>query len=718
MGASGRRATASIKKVQLEREYVGNTINKYEDAYVLYRNSRLGRVKGFLDDLGGQELRRTFDREVFLYKEAVLRGEKPDADPSVVAAADALTSSFARMLQDQKTAKTAGWARLPDNSDGYVPHVLDAAKVANATLDQQRAYVNALTEQLMVIEQMDADFARKVAQGYLDHARINAAGGHEIPANVYDPNASEYVRQTLKGMGMGEQEIQEFGNKLAAGAARHTKQRLHLDLNQTFIGEDGNSFQLVDLFQQDHIGLLRQQARRVSGEVALAGHGVAGAAGLRLIERALQFGETKLQPNEIKAFQQFSAEMLGTPYGGETPLWLDNALSANASANLGGMGFTQIAEYINVATGLGIKNTLEAISSAPKMMAEVRALARGEKVENGILSSMELPGGGGEFGLENYKMVTAYDTPSSVYDSYGKESIGVGTRLIRASGYALRVLSLQRVIHAVQSRGVAQQITTKALRYIRDGSNSKALADMGFTPEIAERVRADMPNAVTWNGDRIESFDITQFKDVGAAEAFAQAVRRGTAQLIQDSFPGEKGYWQHSAMGKMLTQFRTFPLLATEKQWGRNRSNHGAIVAAGMLIAGAGAALPIYLARLSLNAAGRPDREEYLDRMTSPMALARATLNYVGMAGVMPDLIDALSYAGSPIMEDLGIIQEAGSRTQGTRAPIASIVPLAGYANEVLSLPRQLDNPYNMMQPLPWSNTPWLVPIMNELRPD
>jgi hypothetical protein len=171
-------------------------------------------------------------------------------------------------------------------------------------------------------------------------------------------------------------------------------------------------------------------------------------------------------------------------------------------------------------------------------------------------------------------------------------------------------------------------------------------------------------------------------------------------------------------MGKMLTQFRTFPLLATEKQWGRNRSNHGAIVAAGMLIAGAGAALPIYLARLSLNAAGRPDREEYLDRMTSPMALARATLNYVGMAGVMPDLIDALSYAGSPIMEDLGIIQEAGSRTQGTRAPIASIVPLAGYANEVLSLPRQLDNPYNMMQPLPWSNTPWLVPIMNELRPD
>lgn len=718
MGASGRRATASIKKVQLEREYIGNAINRYEDSYTLYRNGKLGRVKGFLDDLGGQNIRRQFDREVFLYKEAILRGEKPQVDPNVASAGEALTTSFGRMLNDQKQAKTAGWGRLPENSDGYVPHVLDATKVANAGNAQLRAYTNALTEQLMAIENMDAAFARKVAQGYLDHARINAAGGHEIPANVYDPNASEYVRQTLKGMGLGEDEIVEFANRLSAGAARHTKQRLHLDLGQTFTAEDGSTFQLVDLFKQDHISLLRGQARRVSGEVALAGHGVAGAAGLRLIERALQFGEAKLEPRDIKAFQQFSAEMLGTPYGGETPMWLDNALAANATANLGGMGFTQIAEYINVATGLGIKNTLEAVSMGPKMLAEVRALARGEKVENGILSSMELPGGGGEFGLENYKMVTAYDSPSSVYDSYGRESAGVGTRIIRASGYALRALSLQRVIHAVQSRGVASQITSKALRYIRDGNNSKALADMGFTPEIAARVKADMSNAVQWNGDRVLSFDITKFQDVGAAEAFAQAVRRGTAQLIQDSFPGEKGYWQHNAMGKMLTQFRTFPILATEKQWGRNRANHGAIVAAGMLIAGAGAAMPIYLARLSLNAAGRPDRDEYLEKMTSPMALARATLNYVGMAGMMPDLVDALSYAGTPIMEDLGVIQQAGSRTMGTKSPISSIIPLAGYANEVLNIPKQLDNPHNMLQPLPFSNTPWLIPIMNGLRPD
>lgn len=711
MGAAGRRVTAGIASVQINREFIGNTLLKFDNAYTAWRNGKVGLIKGATNDMFARTLRDQFDREVMLYREALLMGETPAVDPMVKAASESLTESYERMLHGQKEAKVPGWANLPDNSKGYVPHVLAADKVMAASDGQLRAYQAALKQQLMELEGMDDSFADKIAKQYLDHARINANGGHEIPANVYDPNAADYVRQSLKAMGLSEEEVSEFANRLAAGGARHTKSRMRLDLNRVY-DVDGSPFQLVDLFQHDQVALLRTYARRASGDVALSNAGIAGSAGLRLIERALQFGETRLAPEQMKAFHQFSAEILGRPFGDHTPQFLDNALSLTASANLGGMGIMQVAETINIATGIGIKNTMEAIASGPRLMGEVFALARGEKVENSILGSMELPGGGGEFGLDGYKMVTAYDSPSNVIDTYGRDAAGAGTRLIRAAGHSMRALTGQRLVHAVQTRGVAEQITLKALIAIRDGKGTKVLADMGFTDDLIQRLQPELATASVWSGGRVKEFDITKLSP-DAGREFAIAVRRGTAQLVQEALPGERMALQHSSWGKVLTQFRAFPMLAMEKQWGRNRVMHGPMVAAMMVVAGAGAALPVYLARVALNAQGRPDKDEYIEKMTQPLAMARATLNYVGMAGMLGDVLDAVS----AVANDVGVMESENLRT-GRKHSIDSVVPLAGYAGRVLNLPSQWDNPHEAIRVLPASNTPLMIPVVNWMRPE
>ena len=727
-GASGRRQTVAIRAHTLNREFVGNGIILFNQNYSVWRNQRAGRVKGAVNDMFKGDLRDEFNRAVMLEQEARLWGHASTPDVSVARAADALTTSMERMRLAQIDEKTPGWANLPETSRGYMPHSIDAKKyLATVANDPaiERAFKATLVKQLKTIEKMDDAFADKVAGMYLSHARTNALGGGEIPANIRDPGAADYVRQAMKAAGLTKDEVEAFAGRLSAGAPSHTKKRLKLDLSEQFTDSKGNTVRLLDIFNTDPIDLLRRQSRKVSGEVALMGNGIAGSAGMETIRRALEFraagtGDPKARLAEMEAFDQISAELLGRPFGDASPAWLDGALTANATANLGGMGITQLGEYINTATGIGIDGTLKAMASAPRLRAEIHALARGEKVNNSILESIELPDGGGEFGLTNYKMVTLYDNPAAVYDGYGTSGVGAGTRLLRAASFGLSSISAHRLIHAVQTRGVAEQITLKAIRYIRDGGESVALRDMGFDDAMVAALKADLPNMVTWgpNGG-VAKFDLRKATNKEAAAKFITAVHRGSAQLIQDSFVGEKGKWQHSGVGKVLSQFRNFPLLAAEKQWGRQRGNRGAVVASLMLLASTGAILPLVYARVALNAAGRPDRDEYIEKMTTPYALARAALNYVSMAGMAGDLMDVLSGTAQAVAPEAAASFTGTTRT-GRAPTLAGIVPLLGYGDELLGIPGAIGkgNPFAIAQTLPLSNVPWLTPIMNTLRPE
>lgn len=715
MGASGRKVTAAIRAAQLQREYVGNAKVHYDNHYAAWRNGKVGKAKGLVNDLMSNSLREEFNVAVAREVEARLWKKPLTQDGNIKAAADALEVSYERMRLSQVDAKTVGWGRLPESSYGYMPHKTSAAKMQTWTTSQTRAYRDALREQMMVVEGMDAAFAEKVANAYIDHARVNANAGHEIPASVHNPAAAEYVRQAMQAKGMTKVEIDAFINKLAAGGPNHTKRRLNLDMTKEYIGEDGKAFTMLDMFETDHITLLRNQARRVAGEVGLTGQGIQGSQGLKLLERALQLRKNGMEfdPKVMESFQQVSAEILGRPFGDAAPEWLNGVLTLNATANLGGMGITQIGEYINMAMGIGIADTLKAIGSGPRLIAEVKALARGEKVQNSVLGSMELPDGGGEFGLHGYKMVTRFDNPSSVYDSVGHQNLGTAGRVLRAASHGLSSLSMHRMIQAVQVRGAAEQITQKALRYIRDGVESKALADMGFTPDVVAAMKADLPNMVVFgpNGG-VQSFDIRKASDPMKAQAFVSAVHRGAAQLIQDTFVGEIGKWQHTTMGKMLSQFRSFPITAVEKQWGRNRATHGVAAVLGMVVAAAPFAVGIQLARVALASVGRPDQDEYIEKMTSPLALGRAAMNYVGILGLAPDVLDGLS----AIMPDTVTEALGDSNRTGGRATIGGIVPIAGYADSVLRAATNPDNPHNWARALPLSNVFWLTPAVNALR--
>ena len=296
--------------------------------------------------------------------------------------------------------------------------------------------------------------------------------------------------------------------------------------------------------------------------------------------------------------------------------------------------------------------------------------------------------------------------------TYGKDSVTFADRVLRGATHLQGKLSLWRSIHAAQHRGMAEQIVAKAARYLSEGKNDAALRDMGITDALAARLRADINQAATFEGGRLKEFDVTKFQDTNAANEFIQAIHRGTSQIIQGTFIGETGSWAHDGLLRILTQFRTFSITSIEKQWARQRGNYGVAGALGILMGSMALAAPIYMARTALSSIGRPDRDEYLDRQLTVTQIARASLNYVAVAGLSGDLMDALTAL-------TGTGELTGGRSGAQSQFVGNVVaPSAGLADDLwraMQNNKDGTDPHDLIKNLPFSKLPVLQQAINAL---
>ena len=715
-GAAGRRATAAIGKFLFERKFVGNVHNEVLSAYKAWSAGQGGTLARLKDDFSTGKMWQRFGVQVAEEIEGRrVPGGLRTNNPQVKAAADKMEAAYERMRTAQVEHKTLGWAALPETSVGYMPHKLSPGKVRNMTLGQKRALHQALTDQMITIDGFDLSFADKLATSYIDRIHRRALGGHDTAVNLRQPGAADVIEDALQAMGMSRDEVLMTMKKFRNGSASHTKKRMDLDLLRVY-GDGAEKFRMLDFFETDPLQLLKSQAQRVSGEVALTRHGIFGKPGLTLARRAFDFGNDaeKVSACELEAFDQMGAELLGEPFGKHQSKWLDRAMMLTSLVRLGGMGFTQAGEYINAATAVGVSGAMKSVSGFGRLRAEAVALSRGQKVDNAILNSLETYGA--EFGAEAYKMVFPFDNPTLEHQLYGRDTTTMADRLLRGGVAMQGMLSGWRAIHAAQQRGMAEQIVHKAARFLRDGGNDAALDDIGLHQDVRTKLLKDLPNIAKFDSSgRLVEFDITKATDTQAAEEFVQAVHRGAAQIIQGTFIGEKGAWAHDGFLKLLTQFRTFGITAAEKQWTRQTANHGVTTTVAMLMGSMAFAAPIHIARVLAASVGMPEqeREKYLERRLAPIEIARATMNYVALTGLSGDVLDQLSNV-------VGATQlTGGGRTGNTNEKsITSIVPAAGVAEDLY---RAVQNSKDgtdiepLVRALPGAKLPYLAPVLNSL---
>lgn len=711
-GAAGRHRSAALTAFMRERVY-NEQFSTFDNLATQFRRRNgVGMFRDFWDGTSRNEFNRRVFREIER-RNGTEKGTTFDENPFVVEAADAFEAGMEKMRLEQQKAGTIGNARLGDNSVGYVPHRLDPRKVAVMTAQQAEKVRNVLSAQFQRIEGFDAKFSDQLAARYLERGIDAANGLYEVPFNLHTPEAAQVVEDALKAMDLDPADIDKLMGKFSRGGASHTKQRLKLDLMEDI----GDGKTLMDLFVTDIPSLYRSYARRVSGEVSLAQYGVMGKKGLDVLKKAMI--ASNATPQEVKAFDQIAAEFLNTPFGNADWRKMDNLRLATSAARLGGMAFTQLAEFGNAIPALGVQAAFRSVGALPKMMKEVRGIAQGHTTPNPILKSLDQMGGG--VGLDDYWMTRMFDVRDNEVELYNGSDLGIVTRTVRAGAHANMVMSGHRNILAAQTRLMAEEVLRKAVRFAKSGEADTALDDMGISQRLRDKLRKDMDRVATFDDKgNLTGLDLFKGKALKPADVneLVQAVERGSAQIIQRTFTGETGHWAHDGFLKLLLQFRTFSVTAVEKQWGRNMRNHGAVKSFAYLMAAMSFALPIHMARMQTKMLSMSDRkaEEYWEKNGSPLALTRATLNYASSAGLAGDILDLGVAVGAGNSETIAdaLGNTYGHRAGGDQRLIGGVIaPGAGLAQDIYS--GATGDPDKLLRALPGSNLPYVSPMVTAL---
>jgi hypothetical protein len=714
-GAAGRRRTAAM--IQHVRERVYNSfLRGYAEDYHMYRKQQ---GYGLLSEAWNGKGWKEFEREVFLELER--RGDpesyRPHDNPLIREAADKAERGFDAMRIEQQHVGTVGAARLGEHSKGYVPHRVSGAKLASLDKNQRRAVAAEYSLQFQSNEGFDKKFSDKLANKYIEQAIRRAKGGADVPMHLHDPSSADMWEDSLKAMGLPPEELDKLLGKYSRGGAGHTKGRLKLNLDKDI----GGGMKMADLYNTSVSDLYRGYSRRVSGEVALAQFGIMGKKGLQTL-RALAEA-TGATGKDLRAFDQVSAEFLNQPFGEHNHKWMDNARIAASLSRLGGMGFTQLGEYGNGIIALGAQRVFSSIADMPRLIKEIRGIHKGNAKPNPILASLDQLGG--HLGADEFNNTRLFDVPDNDIKIYGNEGIGLGSRVLRASGNVQAMLSGHRMIMSTQIRGMAEQIVRKAIDYVKSGAEDIALDDMGINAALRERLRANLDKVATFEGGRLKSLDLMAGDLTGhEIMSIRDAVERGAGQIIQHTYIGETGKWAHDGFLKMLTQFRTFGITSIEKQWGRTNATHGALKSFAYTVGAMSFAAPIYMARVQAAMLGMDgaQAQKYADTHLTPMAVALATMNYASSTGMAGDILDmGIGFAGGSLGMELSDDLAARGRSRGGFIG-GQIAPGVGLVNDLYSGATNLrsqDGSLNqssarkLEKALPGSNLPMVQPMWN-----
>ena len=730
-GQSGRRHSAALEVVLRETDF-NRALLGWNSNFDLFRKSRgVGILK---HAFGDGNLDREFNELVAL---EMRNRSRPDLyassqDPSVVRAADILGTLYKRAGEEQVRWQTVGSENIKPGDASYFPQMVSAEKIKRLqteTPELLNEYRSLVAEQARTIFGWDKKFADYFGKRYIETAARRASGGYDTPANLAHHQAGEIVQDILTSMreGASKEDIVRIDKESAAfarGGPSFTKGRLDFDVTHAYKSKRGKEIRLLDIMESDMLGLARRYTRRAAGEIALQKFGIQGKHGLDVLRKVVEAGHLRNQVTdaELDAFDQLVSEIINVPWAGPggkniRSSNMENLRLITSAIKLGGMGITQFGETGNGFAAVGVARTMDSIAAMPRLIKELDTIRKGGTVD-GLLRSIEIEQGF-DVGLHSYIMDRAFDVADNNIQLYGRENLSIMAKASRGMSHLQAVVSGQRMITAIQTRGMSEQIIHKALTYIRDGKEDIALKDMGFDEELTAALRANMDKIATFDGKTVSSLNVRGggLTDAQVAKLVG-VVNRGASQIIQTVYPGETGKWAHSDLLKLLFQFRTFSMTSIEKQWGRNVKNYNHLGAAVGLLGAMSFAFPIHLARVYAKTVGMSEekRKEYLDKNLNVASITQATLNYASAAGLAGDIWDIGGSGVAGVMGEAApdwLTNTINPRGTSNKAQLlgGTIAPSLGTLQDAFQLAR--GDWKKVFSVLPGGSLPALLPVKN-----
>lgn len=640
-GAAGRQArTASLDRSFRFEQLIGDSSARLGNAKSLFSeeigHGRFGRI------FRASEFESRFNNE--LTEEMLSRyqyGRSVSKSRAIREAADALDGAHGRAGEMVRVAKLPGWKAIPQGGrKGYFPRLWNGGAMRAASPERIQALRDALTDQLVRTAGFNQEFSSELAQRMLTRFQKRVVGDG---ARGGGGAVTDDVADALNDM--NPEIVASYHKKFGTRTMAQLAERLDVDMLARYDDGAGGSMRLMDFVEQDQSKLLLRNAQRTAGYATMSKYNIVGRQGVEHLKDALRV--TGATGPEISAFERMVVDMTGEGTGEIKGSLLRDMRLLTSAIRLGSASINQAGVYADALQSLGGIQVAEAMGAIPRLSKEAFDLANGKAVNNSILGQMEVglgsPFGSSQYWHQGWGALDAHDLMTTA------ETAGLFSKVARGAAQAVHTMNGQRLLIAAQTRGMAEQITMRALRFIREGGEDAALRDMGLDDALVSRLRNtmnDLPDFAKFDERGVLSEFNPDFALNTAHEAdtiaLRNAIMRGTGQIMNHAFIGERGKWASNELMLFLLQFRTVSLVAQQKTLGRLVGVHGWQKTAMLQAGGMALTMPLHAGRVALRASLLPedDREEYIERNMTVPVLARASMNYLTSVGLAGDALD------------------------------------------------------------------------------
>jgi len=628
----------------------------------------------WLESVGGKKFGSTYIAKISylrrgefgeLVADAVENPNLP-THPAVRRAATKHAEMTNRLRVMNQKAGTKGFETIPEDLT-YLTRAWSSDKIAKYNSADVR---NILKKSLMQANpDMDEEFATKFAEGLNKNFRKRAVGMEAGLARAFTTDSKDVLKDILVEEGLLEPEGADQLIKLLStspdGTPTQAMRRLRMDMNAMENLPDGSVLRVKDLVDRDAEQLFMKYSNQMTGMEALSRIGIySDADHARMLDRVRAEAD-RLGPEAAKDLEKH-IENLDVGYhlvrGRPSPLQDDPngkfarsmrlLMDWNFLRLMGQVGFAQLAELGNVLSLGGWRGMLQAM---PELRAMVKRAKNGE-VEDQVSREFEAWTG---YGGDRYINQFANRRDHDAYYEAGRgdlidKAIDVMQPLKRGladlSGMAPITLGLERMA----SKIVIQNFTDMA--YGTRKVNMERLMGLGIDEPMAKRIFDHLKS------DRVVSVPSTLFKnrkikrvnfdlwEDDVREAFLTAVFRQSRQAVQQNDFGNLNRYMTKTSVQMATQFRTFSLVAYEKQFLHNVAAKDGQAALAMLYSTFFAGTS-YVMQTTINSAGREDQKEFLEERLAPAEIAKAAFQRSSYATLFPAMIDtgAMFFVDDPI---------------------------------------------------------------------
>ena len=645
------RAKVSVPITRLREDYINRTNVKREDFNVLV--SRQIRTPDPNADKAIREAADIYKREMKNLAEEAIGADAAGFTTGIISRID----NYAPRIFNRGNIARLRESVLKDNPDGTLNDAWgELAETAirrgqpNIEPDIQRMLKK--NDKPATIKDVRA-FIKRMSYGYIKNVIDPKTGVSGMKLRNGDFDVDDF-RAMMKVDGFDDKEVDIILDALTAHAKvkghKRTKPRMILDegTKVTVVGADGKPFELkfTDILEENMENLYDSYVFQLAGATALARNGIntnkVGSSFDTILGKIANQADASRQ-KEIQALEFMYDSVTGQ-------LAYKSGLSEDSLAltrrvrevsfftNMGMSGMSALMETSNVLFEYSFSTLLKTVPQFASLIKK----AQDGKLESKVLREMMAITGVGSDGMVS--KVTTMRSRLEGDVASGLEIAGEVNKIDEVLGKGRIFMSIASGLQGVTD--ILRRGTT--LNYAQEWADSVRKGTAPFSPikreqlGISDAVATDIGKMIkrhaTYNKDgALDALNIDKWELDEARNVFAMSARREATQLVQEMNNGSVNGLLRSEIGKTFFQFLSFPMASMEQQamrMGVRFANGDAQQVSRIMMFSALMGTLMYITRTNLNAMGRSDREEYLERNLSSDRLMQGALSQIGAASL------------------------------------------------------------------------------------